>query len=334
MNFFRVANQPGDKRITRFCANGAAFLLAVLSMPALHFLQVPNFTATQARAQSVRQILSARAMERAGARARSTNGKSKSLHELNISGLKTAIWVPQSTPGPWPIVIFSHGLHGLNRQSDYISEALADAGYLVAAPNHDDALTSSNRFRNTEEKLARPDKWSESTYRKRGQDIARLIAALKDDPAWSSRIAWSKISLMGHSLGGYTVLALAGAWSSWKIPGPVAVVALSPYANPFVAKQTLGQISIPVMYQTGTTDFGVAPFLKAPQGAFKMTPSPAYLVDIKGANHFTWTNLNREPSKAYLIDHYIIAFLDRFVKGDPGSNPAVKLPGVNVVWHH
>lgn len=314
-----------------------ALLSTAIAMPPLLppalFVTALTVTMPPAQAQTFRQRLKDRMRARAGGQTSTGGAKSKSLQEQNIAGLKVAIWVPQTVSGPWPIVLFSHGLRGLNRQSEFLSDALADAGYIVVAPNHDDALGSLRGFK-PEEKLGRPDKWNESTYKKRGEDIARLLSALKADPQWSSKIDWSKVVLMGHSLGGYTALAMAGAWQSWKLPDAVAVVALSPYANPFVHKRTLQNINIPVMYQTGTTDFGVAPFLKAPGGAFKMTPSPAYLVDLVGANHFTWTNFNRQQSKADLIDHYVIAFLDRFVKGDISADPGAKLPGVHELWQH
>src|SRR5216684_725081 len=32
---------------------------------------------------------------------------------LHIAGLDVAAWLPsRDTPGPWPIIIFSHGFHG------------------------------------------------------------------------------------------------------------------------------------------------------------------------------------------------------------------------------
>lgn len=303
-----------------------AMLASALALSPAFILMPP------AEAQTLRERLKERIRARAGERTATMNLRSKGLQEENIAGLKVAIWVPQEVAGPWPIVFFSHGFHGINRQSEFICEALADAGYFVVAPNHDDAIGSGKGFGKTEQKLGRPDTWDENTYKKRGQDITRLLAALKEDPQWRLQIDWSKVVLMGHSLGGYTMLALAGAWPSWKLPDAIAVVALSPYANPFITKQTLQNINIPVMYQTGTTDFGVAPFLKAANGGFKMTPSPVYLVDVVGANHFTWTNLNRQKSKADLIDHYVLAFLDKFVKGDPGANPGAKLPGINELW--
>jgi hypothetical protein len=41
-----------------------------------------------------------------------------------------------------------------------------------------------------------------------------------------------RLGYIGHSLGGDTVVGLAGGWSSWKTPGVKAVLALSPYTEP------------------------------------------------------------------------------------------------------
>jgi predicted dienelactone hydrolase len=257
----------------------------------------------------------------------SKRGPSK---QLTIAGLQVAVWEPRQFSHPAPLVVFSHGFHGINRQSEFIMEALAQAGFLVMAPNHDDALGKGG-FSRPEVGFAKSKNWTESTYRKRGEDITRLITALRADPAWKDNIDWSKLALMGHSLGGYTSLGLAGGWPSWKLPDIKAVVALSPFASPFSNRGTLEHIGVPVMYQTGTADLGVAPFLKGKNGVFSQTSSPAVFVEFKGANHFTWTNFNKQKSRADLINYYCVAFLNRFVNGDLSANPAAKLQGVTQV---
>lgn len=329
----KPTSRVGISKLVNLIALPSSAIAMPLLVHVAILLTAATFATPAAEAQTFRERLKDRIKAQPGLQAIATSTKTKSLREERIAGLRVAFWVPRKTSGPWPVVLFSHGLHGINRQSEYLSEALADAGYLVLAPNHADAIGSANGSK-AEYKLAHPGTRSENSYRSRGEDIAKIFAALKLDPQWNSRIDWSKVVLMGHSLGGYTALAMAGAWQSWKLPDATTVVALSPYTNPFVHKRTLQNIHIPVMYQTGTADFGVAPFLKAPDGAFKMTPAPAYLVDLVGANHFAWTNLNREKFKENLIEHYVISFLDRYVKGDTRADPGRKLPGVFELWQH
>ena len=100
-----------------------------------------------------------------------------------------------------------------------------------------------------------------TAFADRADDIGNLIAAIKTDERFRDLVDWEHFGLAGHSLGGYTVLGLGGAWPSWKLPGIKAILALSPYVQPFVQHKTLTDLSAPVMYQGGTLDFGITPSL-------------------------------------------------------------------------
>ncbi len=106
-----------------------------------------------------------------------------------------------------------------------------------------------------EKPFDRPEQWSDATFRARDKDVETLIAAASHDPRFT-QYDWNAIGLAGHSLGGYTVLGLAGSWRSWKDPRVKAVLALSPYATPYIVNHTLANIAVPVMYQGGTRDSG------------------------------------------------------------------------------
>jgi len=247
-----------------------------------------------------------------------------------IAGLAISIWRPPSeTKKPFPLVIFSHGFHGSSTQSKFLMTAIADAGYLVIAPNHKDAFRRGGRFSGSfmpEISFAKPEEWSDTTYRDRRDDIKNLIKALKADDTWAREIDWSKVGLSGHSLGGYTVLGLAGAWPTWNENGIKAVLALSPYCAPYVQKKTLSAIHIPVMYQGGSRDLGITPSVMRPGGAYDQTPGPAYFIYFDGAGHFAWTDL--KPDFQRSMDYYAIAFLDKYVKGKAAADPARHLEDV------
>lgn len=247
-----------------------------------------------------------------------------------LAGLKLAVWSPADKDSPAPLVLFSHGFRGSNIQSSFLMKALSDAGYLVIAPNHKDAMREGG-FVRPQQALGRPDKWNENTYKDRADDLRKLLGALKNEPSWSSRIDWSKVALVGHSLGGYTVLSVAGAWPCLKSGGISAVVALSPYAHPFSHSGNLSGLNLPVMYQTGTADIGVKPFLKSKNGAFARTSPPCYYVDILDANHFTWTELNHDEKKEALINYYCLSFLNKFLRADPKAMPEAVLNGVSAL---
>ena len=304
----------------------AALCLSTLAAWCL-VLNCPQPGDSQMLRQLIRQRLQARQPKQGQDALSGTLAKSGA--DETIASMHVVIWDPKQE-GKRPLVIFSHGFHGGSRQSTSLMEALCQAGYLVVSPDHKDSFKNGLGVK-PEVGFAKANNWSEATYEERGEDIKRLVAALQNDRKWKERIDWSKLTLMGHSLGGYTVLGLAGAWPSWKLPGVKAVVALSPYCAPYLRKKTLGDLKIPVMYQGGTRDTGITPFLKSPDGAFASTPAPVYFVEFADANHFSWTNFNKDKNKSDLIDHYCLAFLSKYVLGDKTAAPQEKLSGVSTL---
>ena len=239
---------------------------------------------------------------------------------VTLTGRDVAVWKPTraADASGYPLIVFSHGFTGSNTQTKFLMQALAQAGYLVVAPNHKDACCGSGRhFGNGGRKPEIPfhdaGRWTDTTYRDRRDDIeAVLNAVLSRDNFAGLPVDRNRIGIAGHSLGGYTVLGLAGGWASWKDPRVKAVLALSPYCAPFLAAMRLKEVSIPVMYQGGTRDFGITPTVKKTQGAYDQSKAPKYYVELDGAGHFAWTDLNR----AYVstIDAYSVAFFDAYLK--------------------
>ena len=265
--------------------------------------------------------------ERLRDRMRENQDVQDSVEKFKIAGLDCAVWAPADAK-PSPLIIFSHGFHGSNMQSAFLMQALAKSGYLVVAPNHHDAATVSGWLSKPETSFAKAAQWNDKTYADRRKDITTLLAALRTDTGWKSRIDWDKIALAGHSLGGYTVLGLSGAWPSWKLKEVKAVLALSPYCTPFTVNGNLSQLGIPVMYQGGTQDRGITPFVKGPNGAFAKTASPVIFVNFADFNHFSWTNLNHNEEERELVDRYSIAFFDKYLKKSTSAKPEKKEPGV------
>jgi len=236
-----------------------------------------------------------------------------------LAGMKVTVWseaAPATTKQP--VILFSHGFHGCATQSRFLMEAFASAGYLVFAPNHQDAscaVASASRFGAPHVPFQKPELWDDSTYRDREEDIRNLIEGIRNDDRFAQRADLSRIGLSGHSLGGYTVLGLAGAWSSWKLNGIKAVLALSPYSQPFIVHDRLGGLDAPVMYQGGTRDFGITPALEKNAGAYDRSPTPKYYVEFDKAGHFAWTNLNTTAHESIVA--YSLAFMNHYVKDEP-----------------
>jgi predicted dienelactone hydrolase len=242
-------------------------------------------------------------------------------HTLTIAGMNVAVWTPPKTiPGPWPVILFSHGFHGCNTQSTFLTQGLAENGYAVFAPNHRDASCGNLRvlLQGPVEPFAKPDEWTDATYADRRQDIENLIDALKADPIFGApAFDWNELGLVGHSLGGYTVLGLSGAWPSWKDSRAKAVVGLSPYSTPFLQRGDLGDLGVPAMYQGGTLDITITPFVAKADGVYDQTRPPKYYVEFQGAGHMAWTDLRAAATYHGAIIEYTLAFLDHALKGKP-----------------
>jgi predicted dienelactone hydrolase len=252
---------------------------------------------------------------------------------INIAGHDVAIWKPAGAPpaAGFPLIVFSHGFGGCNTQSVFLMEALAGAGYLVAAPNHADARCGTARGLRSggwrpEEPFKKAENWSETTYKDRRSDIeAVLDAVLREKTFQGVPVDGARIGIAGHSLGGYTALAIAGGWPSWKDPRIKAVLALSPFNTPLVTKGDLKDMDVPVMYQGGTLDFGVTPTVRKMSGAYDHSSAPKYYVEFRGAGHFAWTDLN--PRFHAIIGRYSLAFFDQYLKGQTSHNALAPLVG-------
>ncbi|MDR3518675.1 MAG: hypothetical protein P4M00_22995 [Azospirillaceae bacterium] len=103
-----------------------------------------------------------------------------------------------AAPGHWPLVVISHGLGGNWTNQIWLAGDLVRHGFVVAAPNHPG--TTSRDLR----PLASAPLWE------RPRDISHVIDALLAEPTASGMIAPQRVGIIGHSLGGWTAIEIAG----------------------------------------------------------------------------------------------------------------------------
>ena len=101
--------------------------------------------------------------------------------------------------GIFPVVLLSHGYRGNWRNQNWLATELASRGYIVAATDH----PGTTSFDQSPEQAA---KWWE-----RPRDITRTIDYLLSEVQWKQAVNANNIAAIGHSLGGWTVMQLAGA---------------------------------------------------------------------------------------------------------------------------
>lgn len=108
--------------------------------------------------------------------------------------------VKDATPleGRYPLVVLSHGMYGNAMNQTWLADALVGEGYIVAAINHPGTSTWLRDPEDARQMWERP------------RDVSRVIDHLLDDPAYATLVDPERIYMGGHSLGGFTAVALAG----------------------------------------------------------------------------------------------------------------------------
>lgn len=165
---------------------------------------------------------------------------------------------PLSKGGPWPLVVVSHGNSGTPWAYRELARHLVQAGFVVALPAHPGNTRHNNNRANTAANLAN-----------RPRHITLVIDAIGADPVLSGHVQHHRVAVIGHSIGGYTALAVAGGkpWTGpyerkTNPPQPVpvtpdprvrALVLLAP-ATAWFRPGALHDVHQPMLMVTGDRD--------------------------------------------------------------------------------
>ncbi|NOY81660.1 MAG: hypothetical protein GXP31_11750 [Kiritimatiellaeota bacterium] len=212
--------------------------------------------------------------------------------------------------GPFPLVVFSHGGIGAGICAMSWAEALAAAGFVVAAPDHHDKVTllrSDMEHPPTRAQTLRALGWAirlsrgkekgptaRDEYEHRPREIRAVIDALLEATADKSSpfhglVDPDRIGLTGVSFGSWTTWAVAGGIRIYHDPRVKAIVPMAPSAG----RMDLGRIRVPQMIIFGEKET-ILLLDKRPGAPMKEQRVIAYyekafppkvLVGIKGAEH-------------------------------------------------
>jgi predicted dienelactone hydrolase len=189
--------------------------------------------------------------------------------------------------GTFPVILFSHSSGGGRYQSTFLCTHLSSHGYVVAAPDHSELFAADLRRpqqETAEQRAARIERMIES----RPEDIRFVLSSLLGDLLSDLRIDIdrSRVGLVGHSFGGWSVLATPDGDARIA-----AIVALAPGGGanpkPGILPLTLEfnwKHPIPTLYLVAENDA----FLPLPgiEGVFARTPSPKRMAVLRKADHF------------------------------------------------
>ncbi|HWD13435.1 alpha/beta fold hydrolase [Pseudochrobactrum sp. sp1633] len=217
-----------------------------------------------------------------------------------------------------PLVVLSHGYGGSWRNLNWLAGELVGQGYIVAAPDHP-GTTTFNR-----------DKEQAAQLWERPHDLSRVIDAVATDSALAGKVEPSRIAAIGHSLGGWSVVALAGAQfdparfdrDCTEQPNPrtcgLASELITPQGNVAAEKlktmkadprvgaivsldlglargftpESLNSITVPAMIFGAGVDIGDLPAkLESGYVASNMPSKTAQYVEIADAMHFSFMQI-------------------------------------------
>jgi predicted dienelactone hydrolase len=268
------------------------------------------------------------------------------LHDAKRDkALHVRIFYPNE-PGPYPVIVFSHGAGGSQSCCEALTRHWATYGYVTLQPTHDDSTVQRrnageediNFLKAVRDALKKPALWQS-----RPQDISfvldSLLALQKRVPALAGKMDAERIGVGGHSMGAFTADAIAGALvnlpnhpaTNFADSRVKAVLLLSPQGpGEFgLTDHSWDHITLPLLSMTGSLDLGAdnhgpdwkkIPFERSQPGA-------KYHVFIEGANHMSFIAAKTLlPGRAAQGDSILgftnaasLAFWDAYLKGDPAG---------------
>ncbi len=240
--------------------------------------------------------------------------------------LRVVLYQPQQwRPGKTPVVVGSHGLASNPEHFELQARHLASYGYVVALVEHPGS--NNQQLQDLFAGYTR-DFFAIAEFIDRPLDISYVLDELerRNQSQFQGRLNLQEVGVMGHSLGGYTALALAGARIDFEqleqdchptlaIPNISlvlqclalelprqeynlqddrikAVLAINPVAGSIFGAEGLSQMNIPVAMGAGSLDLATPAVLEQLR-AFTLLGTPnKYLGLAEGQAHINFSRLD------------------------------------------
>ena len=249
------------------------------------------------------------------------------------------IYYPKG-PGPFPIIIFSHGLGGSREGYEYLGQHWASYGYVSVHLQHigsDRAVWEGVQPAEIMQKM-RDAAMNLDNAANRPKDVSFAIDQLekmnREDSNFKGRLDLTRIGVGGHSFGAFTALAIAGQTFggergnvSFVDPRVKAVIAMSAPVTPNQARveSAFDRVKVPCFHMTGTRDSSPIGETRPEDRRIpfdRCHTSDQYLVIFKDGDHMVFSGRGgmRGGEKDALYQSYIrvssVAFWDAYLKED------------------
>lgn len=229
--------------------------------------------------------------------------------------------------GRHPLVVLSHGYRGNWANQIWLASALAQKGYIVAAVNHPGTTTHDRSPQAAAQLWQRP------------LDVSRVIDSVTAQPHEFGSVADGRIAVVGHSLGGWTAMEIAGArfdperfandckahpqlssCSVYKQINPgntpesvaaltgdlhdkrvTAVVALDLGLSRGLTDESLASIAVPALIiGAGVPSSDLPAELESANLAKRLPPASSRYVELSDVSHFTFLQVCKPGAQAML----------------------------------
>jgi dienelactone hydrolase len=222
--------------------------------------------------------------------------------------LVTTIATPEG-PGPFPLILFSHGFSGSGEGYSDLLRALASAGYVVAAP--DFPATSANAPGGPQREIDPPENQPGDVRFVLGE-MLRLNAD-RGDPL-SGRIDPRRIGAAGHSMGAGVTMGVGynTCCRDERVRAGVLMAANTPtlYRGDWFVPP-----AAPVLVVHGDQD-ELLPYIGG-RRIFSNADEPKFLLTILGGDHSSPYSGRPDPPGARVVVAATVDFFDAYLKGRP-----------------
>jgi predicted dienelactone hydrolase len=252
------------------------------------------------------------------------------------------IYYPAEGAGPFPVIVFSHGLGGTREGYEYLGRHWASCGYVSVHLQHkgSDDKVWKGKLRPMEAMRESLKDLSNSANRPRDVSFAidQLDKLDREKPPLKDKLDMNRLGMAGHSYGAWTTLAIAGEVvvpagakeTRFADPRFKAAIAMSAPAPGLKKKEQLDRafsgVKIPVLHMTGTLDDSPLGETAAAERRIPfdhITGADQYLITFEGGDHMIFSGRGLKPGnykKDPLFQKYILiagtAFWDAYLKDD------------------
>lgn len=245
---------------------------------------------------------------------------------------KVELYIPENKSQPAPVVVISHGMGSTPTGFGYLGEHLASHGFAVAIPEH---IGSGEAIKEALFAGLINTNVYPTDFIERPLDIKQTLNELErlsqSDPTFKGRFNMQRVGMIGHSFGGYTALAVAGArlntarvfqdcapdkprtnlsiylqCLSQRLPATdgrlgdpriKAVFSINPMTSIVFGPESLSEVQIPTMLVSAGNDILTSPVSEQIHPFLWLKTQKKYLALMVSAGHTAADQGNKGDSK-------------------------------------